>query len=155
LQIRFAITSTHIHILVFPPANFRPCVMFAPFMLPPNRESDGMSLDCPPVIRLSLVVQVPDTSNMRGVALSLRPVDRCSLCAKSAKHLVALGLDHIIIDRRPFRPSLWPSLYINICHYGAPLLSDLVWETGQRISYKRKSRRVERFCQREKEEQCP
>jgi hypothetical protein len=64
---------------------------------------------------------------MRGVTLFLRPVDRCFLSAKSAKHLIALGLDHIIIDARTFRPSFWPSLYVNICHYGAPILSDLVW----------------------------
>ena len=30
-----AITSTPTHILVFPPASFRPCVIFAAFMVPP------------------------------------------------------------------------------------------------------------------------
>src|ERR1039458_7137695 len=75
-----------------------------------------MPLDRPPVIRVSLVVQMPDTSNMRGVALCLRPIDCCFLSAKSAKHLVALGLDHIVIDARPFRTAFRPGFNVDGCH---------------------------------------
>jgi hypothetical protein len=114
--------------------------MSAAFMVPPIANS-VRSLNRPPVIRPFLVVQLPDTGNMRGMVVCLCPINCRFLSAKSTKHLVALGLDHIIINARPFWPSLWPSLHVNICHYGSPLPSDLAWEEGQRISYKRKSRR--------------
>jgi hypothetical protein len=74
------------------------------------------SLDRAPVIRSFLVVQVPHTSNMRRVTVCFRPIDCRFLSAKSAKPLIALGLDHIVIDSRPFWTALRPRFNVDGCH---------------------------------------
>ena len=89
--------------------------MFAAFIVPPMTKS-VVSLDRAPVIRPLLVVQVSDTSNMRRVAVCFRPIDCFFLCAKSAKHLVTLGLDHIIIDARPLGAAFRPGFNVHGCY---------------------------------------
>jgi len=41
------------------------------------------------VIRLLLIIQVPDASNKRGAAFTFRPIDRFSLRFERAEHVAA------------------------------------------------------------------
>jgi hypothetical protein len=58
-----------------------------------------------PVIRLLLIVQVPDASNKRGVALTFRRIDRFSLGFEGA-NVVCMVFDEIIVDMAPLRTAL-------------------------------------------------
>lgn len=81
-----------------------------------NQYISMSSLDRAPVISPLLVVQVPDTSNMRRMAVCFRPIDGGFLSGKSAKYVVALGLDHIVINVRAFRAALGPSFNVDGSH---------------------------------------
>jgi hypothetical protein len=60
----------------------------------------------PPVIRPLLIIQVPDASNKRSVALALRPIDRFSLRFEGAKHMVRVVFDDIVVNTAPLRAAL-------------------------------------------------
>jgi hypothetical protein len=60
------------------------------------------------VIRLLLIVQVPDVSDKRSTALAFRPIDRFSLRSEGAEHMVGMVFDDIIVDMAPLGPALAP-----------------------------------------------
>ena len=63
-----------------------------------SRSSDQrFALSRPPVIRLLPIIQMPDASDKRGVALTFRPIDRFSLRFEGAKHMVRMVFDDIIV----------------------------------------------------------
>jgi hypothetical protein len=73
-------------------------------------------LDRTPVIWALLVVQVPDASDVRRVTVCFRPIDCGFLSTKSAKQVVALRLDHVIIDAGAFGAAFRPGFNIDGCH---------------------------------------
>jgi hypothetical protein len=68
------------------------------------------------VIRPLLIIFVPDTSDKRGVALTLRPIDGLSLRFEGGEHVVGMILDDIIIDVAPLRATLGARFNVNVCH---------------------------------------
>jgi hypothetical protein len=81
------------------------------------RSSDQrLASGCAPVIRFLLIIQVPDTSDKRGVAFTFRPLDRFSLRFEGAEHVVRMVFDHIIVDMAPLRASLGARLNVNVRH---------------------------------------
>src|SRR5215472_12116785 len=69
-----------------------------------------------PVIRLHLVIQVPNARNQRRVPVLLRPIDCPFLRMENSKGVVGMILDHVIFDSTAFRPALRARLHVNICH---------------------------------------
>lgn len=59
-----------------------------------------------PVIGDLLVVQVPDESDKRMVALTFRPIDGFSLGVEGAEHMVRMVFDDIIVDPAALGASL-------------------------------------------------
>jgi hypothetical protein len=78
-----------------------------------------VALGRPPVIRLLLIIQIPDASNKRGVALTFRPIDRFSLRFEGAEHVVRMVFDDIIVNMAPLRATLGARFNVNVRH--APL----------------------------------
>ena len=74
------------------------------------------ALSSPPVIRLFLIVQVPDASNQRRMPLSFCPVDGFSLRLGRVKHIVPMIFDYIIFDRAAFGAALRKRFDINARH---------------------------------------
>jgi hypothetical protein len=72
------------------------------------------------VVGLLLIIQVPDASDKRGVAVPLCPIDRFPLCPESAQHVVGMIFDHIIVDMAPLRAALGSRFNVNICHVVSP-----------------------------------
>lgn len=68
------------------------------------------------MVRFLLVIQVSDASDERSVPLFLRPIDCFFLSFESAKHVVRMVFDYIILNGRPFSVALWPSFYVNVRH---------------------------------------
>ena len=58
------------------------------------------------MIRLHLVIQVPDARNQRRVPVLLRPIDCPFLRMENSKGVVGMILDHVIFDSTAFRPAL-------------------------------------------------
>jgi hypothetical protein len=74
------------------------------------------ALGRPPVIRLLFIIQVPDASDKRGVALTFRPIDRFFLRFESAEHVVGMVFDDIIVDGVPMRATLGARFNVNVRH---------------------------------------
>jgi hypothetical protein len=68
------------------------------------------------VIRLLLIVKVPDASDKRGVALTFRPIDRFLLRFEGAEHVVGVVFDDIIVDGVAVRAALGARLNVNVRH---------------------------------------
>jgi hypothetical protein len=68
------------------------------------------------MIRIFLVIEVPDASDKGMVTVRLRPIDSVFLSFESAENVVLIGFDHIIINVRSFRAALGTSLYVNVRH---------------------------------------
>src|SRR5579864_6900438 len=83
----------------------------------------------PPMVRNLLVIQVPDASDKGMVTILLRPIDCFFLSFEGAEHVVPIGFDHIIVNRRPFRTALGTSFYVNVLH-SSFLPSTLSGDTG-------------------------
>jgi len=84
---------------------------------PSSRSSDQrFALSRPPVIRLLPIIQMPDASDKRGVAVTFRPIDRFSLRFEGAEHMVRMVFDDIIVDTAPLRAALWARFNVNIRH---------------------------------------
>ena len=58
------------------------------------------------MVRLLLIVQVPNASDQRRVALTFRPVNRFSLSFECSKHVVLMILDDIVFDVGPLGSAL-------------------------------------------------
>jgi len=68
------------------------------------------------MVRIFLVIEVPDASDEWMVTILLRPIDCFFLSFKSAEHVVRMVFDHIIVNVRSFRAALGTGFYINIRH---------------------------------------
>ena len=68
------------------------------------------------MIRVLLVIQVPDASDKRGVARTFRPIDRFSLRFEGAEHVVRMVFDDIIVDMAPLRAALGARFNVNVRH---------------------------------------
>jgi hypothetical protein len=68
------------------------------------------------MVRVLLVIQMPDASDKRSVALRFRPIDCLFLSFESAELVVRIILDYIILDSRPFRAALRTGFDINVRH---------------------------------------
>jgi hypothetical protein len=66
------------------------------------------------VIRLLLIIHVPEASNKRGVAVTLRPFDSFSLRFESAEHVVRTVFDDIIVDRGSLRSAFRARFNVNV-----------------------------------------
>ncbi len=56
------------------------------------------------MIGFLLIVEVPNASDKRGVALGFRPIDGLALGFKGAEH-IGMVLDDIIVDLSAFGPA--------------------------------------------------
>jgi hypothetical protein len=82
-----------------------------------TRQKMGEVDSCrPPVIRLLLIVHVPDASDKRSMALAPRPIDRFSLRSESGEHMVGMVFDDIIVDSASLGPALGARLNVNVRH---------------------------------------
>ena len=77
-------------------------------------EASAHDLRCAPVISLFLVVQVPDASDVGGMAIFLRPLDCLTLRLECRENVVGMVLDNIVVDGVFFGPTLWTRLDIDI-----------------------------------------
>jgi hypothetical protein len=68
------------------------------------------------MVRVPLIIQVPDASDKRSVALLFRPIDCFFLSSEGAKHVVRMIFDYIILNARPFRAALRAGFYVNVRH---------------------------------------
>ena len=69
-----------------------------------------------PVVRLLLIIQVPDASDKRGMVLTFRPSDCFSLRFEGAEHVVRMVFDDIIVDMAPLRAALGARFNVNVRH---------------------------------------
>ena len=58
------------------------------------------------MVRVLLVIQMPDASDKRSVPLRFRPIDCFFLSFESAELVVRMIFDYIILNGRPFRAAL-------------------------------------------------
>ena len=68
------------------------------------------------MVRVLLVIQVPDASDEGSVTLRFRPIDCFFLSFESAEHVVRMVFDYVILNGRPFRASLGAGFYVNVRH---------------------------------------
>jgi hypothetical protein len=68
------------------------------------------------MIRVLLVIQVPDASDKGSVTLRFRPIDCFFLDFESPELVARMVFDYIILNGRPFRAAFWPGFYVNIRH---------------------------------------
>jgi hypothetical protein len=68
------------------------------------------------VIRLLLVIQVPNASDMRVVAVLPCPIDRFLLRLEGGEDVVGMILDHLIVDMAPVKATLGTRLNVNLGH---------------------------------------
>jgi len=61
------------------------------------------------MIRVRLVIQVPDASDKGSVTVCLRPIDCFLLRSESSELVIHMVFDDIIVNGRPFRASLGAS----------------------------------------------
>ena len=83
--------------------------------LKPKLRSE-FALGRPPMIRLLLIVQMPDASDMRGVAVLLRPIDRFPLRFEGAECVVHVVFHDIVVDMATLRAALGARFYVNVRH---------------------------------------
>jgi hypothetical protein len=74
------------------------------------------TLGRPPLIRLLLIIQVPDASDKRGVALALRPSNRFSLRFEGAEYVVRMVFNDIVVNVAPLRAALGARFNVNVRH---------------------------------------
>ena len=70
----------------------------------------------PPVIGRLLIIQMPDTSHMRGVAVTFRPINCFSLRFKSGERVVRVVFHDIVVDMAPLRATLGARFNVNVWH---------------------------------------
>jgi len=62
------------------------------------------------MVRILLVIEVPDASDKGMVTVCLRPIDSRFLSCESAEDMVRMVFDHVIVNVRSFRAALWDEL---------------------------------------------
>ena len=75
-----------------------------------------VALGRPPVIRRLRLIQVPDTSDMRGMALTFRPIDCFSLRFEGRECVVCMVFHDIIVDMGPLKAALGACFNVNVRH---------------------------------------
>ena len=80
------------------------------------KSRPAVQLAPPPVIRLSLVVQVPHTRNKRCMTLCSCPIDSFALSFKGSKYVVCMVFGHIVFYVASFGPAFGPGFNIDIRH---------------------------------------
>jgi hypothetical protein len=68
------------------------------------------------MIGLLLIVQVPDASNKRVMALTFRPIDGFALRFESFEDAVRMIFDYVIVDRGSLGTSLGTGFNVNVRH---------------------------------------
>ena len=68
------------------------------------------------MVRVLLVIQVPDASDKGIVTLRFRPIDCFFLGFESAQLMVRMVFDYIILNGRPFRATLRTRFDVNVRH---------------------------------------
>jgi hypothetical protein len=68
------------------------------------------------MVRILLVIQVPDASDKGSVTLRFRPIDCFFLGLESTELVVRMVFDYIILNSRPFGAALGTSFYVNVRH---------------------------------------
>jgi len=68
------------------------------------------------VVWIFLVIEMSHTSDKRRVALGPGPINRFFLGSKSAKYMVRMVLNHIILNRRTFGSAFGASFYVYVRH---------------------------------------
>jgi hypothetical protein len=82
-------------------------------------ETQGIgmqALNCSPMIRFFLIIQVSHARDMRCVAEAFRPVDRFMLGFESAEHMVNVVLDNKVLDGTAARAAFGARFYVYVCH---------------------------------------
>ncbi len=74
------------------------------------------------MVSLLLVVQVPDTRDVGGMAVLLRPVDGFPLGLEGGEDVVGVVLNHVVVDRVSLGTTLRPWLNIDVRYFGLSLL---------------------------------
>src|SRR5690349_2512159 len=87
-----------------------------------NASRSARRLRRAPVVRLLLVVQVPDACNQRSVPVLLRPVDRSLLRVENGKGMIRVILDNVVLNWAALRPALRARLYVNVGHGASSLV---------------------------------
>ena len=72
------------------------------------------------MVRLLLIVQMPDAGDERMVSLFPRPIDRLMLRFERRQCVVRVVLDYIVINMAAFGPALWSWFNIDIGHNQPP-----------------------------------
>jgi hypothetical protein len=68
------------------------------------------------MVRVLLVIQVPDASDKGSVTLRFRPIDCFFLSFECAEFVIRMVFDYIIQNGRPFSPTLRAGFYVNVRH---------------------------------------
>jgi len=63
-----------------------------------------------------LVIQMPDASDERSVALRFRPIDCIFLGFENAELMIRMVFDYIILNGRPLRTTLRTGFDVNVRH---------------------------------------
>lgn len=72
--------------------------------------------DCAPVVRYSLIVQVPHSGDQRTMAPRFSPLDGLRLSLVRAKHAVSGILNNVIVNAAAFWAALRPRLNVHVRH---------------------------------------
>jgi hypothetical protein len=80
-----------------------------------DRRCPNSVLNRPPVIGFFPIIQVPDASDMRNMALTFSPVDGFMLGFESAEHMVHMILDDIVLDGAAVGAAFGPRFYVYAC----------------------------------------
>jgi hypothetical protein len=68
------------------------------------------------MVRILLVVEMPDASDQGMVTIRPRPINCFFLSFESAEHVVRMIFDYIIVNGRSFRTALGTGFYVNVRH---------------------------------------
>jgi hypothetical protein len=105
-----------------------------------DRRHLNSVLNRPPVIGFFLIIQVPDASDMRSMALDFSPVDGFMLGFESAEHMVRMVLDDIVLDGAAVGAAFGARFYVYACHDDlspSVTMADLGLLTGPKSSIRR------------------
>jgi hypothetical protein len=81
-----------------------------------TKKFEWRALDRPPEIRLLFIVQMSDSRDMRRVPLSLGPTNCFFLRSESAKQMIGMIFDDVVVDWASVRTPLGTGFDVNDCH---------------------------------------
>ena len=68
------------------------------------------------MVRVFLIVQMPDASDKGNVTFRFRPIDRFFLSFKSTEHMVRMVFDDIMVDTVSLGVALGTRFNVNVRH---------------------------------------